>query len=203
MSRSDTLEDLDYIRALAEEGRSAPLLGGGHLAAYGALTTIAYLAHWAVLTTKAPDVFFAIVWGGYGVSMAIAGALMRRRIEGKPGGGALGNRVERAVWLAAGVAIGAVWAGAAARSVMQNNGLEMDLLTPTVFAAYATGLLTTGRIVNDRVLIVAAVLAYVVAAIAVTLIHTPTLYLVTAAGAAATLLAPGLILMRREPSEVV
>lgn len=203
MTRSEALEDLAYIRALAEEGRTAPLLGGGHLAAFGVLTTAAYLGHWAVLTFEAPSGAFAAIWGGYGIAMAIASALMGRRVRGKPGGGAFGNRVERTVWFAAGLAIGAVAVGAAVRSVMQNSGAEMDLLAPTVFAAYATGLLTTGRIADDRMLTIAAALAYLVAAAAVALIATPTLYLVTAAGAFATLVVPGVILLRREPSEVV
>jgi hypothetical protein len=39
--------------------------------------------------------------------------------------------------------------------------------------------------------------------LAVLLLFTPTLYLVVAGGAFVTLAAPGLILMRREPSEIV
>lgn len=203
MTRSEALEDLAYIRALAEEGQTAPLLGGGHLVAYGALTTLAYGAHYGVLTTAPGSAGFAIVWGAYGAAMAIASIAMRQRVRDKPGAGAVGNRVERTVWLAAGLAIGAVAIGAALRSLMQKSGAEMDLLAPTVFAAYATGLLTTGRMVGDRMLIGAAVLAYGVACVAVTLLYTPTLYLVTAAGAAATLIVPGLLLMRREPTAVV
>jgi len=203
MTRSEVLQDLEYVRALAEEGRSAPLLGGGHLAAFGALTGLAYLCHWSVLTFELEPVAFGAGWGGYGLLMAIAGALMDRRARGKPGGGAIGNRVERTVWFAAGMAIFAVFAGAAIRSIAKGSGAEMDLLAPTVFAAYATGLLTTGRIVGDRVMIGAAILAYTVAAGAVALLHTRELYLVTAAGAFATLVVPGLILIRREPSEIV
>lgn len=203
MTRSEALADLAYIRTLAEEGRTAPLLGGGHLAAFGALTGAAYLAHWAVLTFDVSPIAFAGIWGGYGVAMAIASAVMGRRVRDKPGAGAIGNRVERSVWFAAGLAIGAVALGAFARCVMQKSGADMDLLAPTVFAAYATGLLTTGRIAGDRILTAAAVLAYAVAGVAVALLYTPELYLVTAAGAVLTLLIPGLLLLRREPSTVV
>jgi hypothetical protein len=203
MTRSEALQEIDYLRTLAEEGRSAPLLGGGHLAAYGALTTLAYLGHWSVLAFHLPPTTFALVWSGYAISMMIAGFLMNRRIRTRPGSGSIGNRIERSVWFAAGLGIFAAFIGAAVRSVVKANGAEMDLIAPVVFAAYATGLLTTGRIVGNRALIAAATLAYAFAGAAVALVFTPTLYLVTAAGAFATLVVPGLILMRREPSEIV
>ena len=139
----------------------------------------------------------------YGVAMAGAAWLLERRVRGKPGQGAVGNRVERTVWFSAGVAIFAVFLGSAGRAIATQDGAAMDLLAPTVFAAYATGLMTTGRIVGDRLLIGAAVVAYGVAILAVLLLFTPTLYLVVAGGALVTLAAPGFVLMRREPSEIV
>jgi len=203
VNRNEALEDLAYVRTLAEAGHVAPLLGGGHLAAYGSLTALAYTGHYAVLTAPMPPHMFAVVWFAYGVAMVGASLLLARRVRGKPGQGAIGNRVERTVWFSAGFAIFAVFLGAAGRAIATNDGAAMDLLAPTVFAAYATGLMTTGRIVGDRLLIAAAVVAYGVAMLAVLLLFTPTLYLVVAGGAFVTLAAPGLILMRREPSEIV
>ena len=203
MNRNEALEDLAYVRTLAEAGHFAPLLGGGHLAAFGSLTALAYLGHYAVLTAPAPPHMFAVVWAAYSVAMAGAALVLARRIRGKPGQGAVGNRVERTVWFSAGFAIFAVSLGAGGRAIATHNGAAMDLLAPTVFAAYATGLMTTGRIVGDRLLIAAAVIAYGVAMLAVLLLFTPELYLLVAGGAFVTLAAPGLVLMRREPSEIV
>jgi len=203
VNRNEALEDLAYVRTLAEAGHVAPLLGGGHLAAFGTLTALAYIGHYAVLTGPMPTYMFAVLWGGYGVAMAGAAWLLERRVRGKPGQGAVGNRVERAVWFSAGLAIFAVFLGSAGRAIATQDGAAMDLLAPTVFAAYATGLMTTGRIVDDRLLIGAAVVAYCVAILAVLLLFTPTLYLVVAGGALVTLAAPGFVLMRREPSEIV
>ncbi len=49
MTRDEMLADLAYARTLAEEGRNAPLLGGAYLLFWGALNSIAFFAHWAVI----------------------------------------------------------------------------------------------------------------------------------------------------------
>ncbi len=41
-------EDIAYMRALAEEGRRAPLLGGSVLVAGGLIGGAAAAAHWAI-----------------------------------------------------------------------------------------------------------------------------------------------------------
>jgi len=48
MSREDLLNDLEYVKTLAEEGATTPLLGGRFGLMWGVLMTITFFLHWAI-----------------------------------------------------------------------------------------------------------------------------------------------------------
>ena len=57
-------DDIACMRALAEEGRQAPLLGGSMLVSAGAIFGTASLIQWAVLSNvlRAPSLMLMVVW---------------------------------------------------------------------------------------------------------------------------------------------
>lgn len=203
MSRSDLLQDLDYVRTLAEEGRTAPLIGGAHLVALGGLTALAYVGHWAIGAFGAPTFSYPALWVGYGVAMAIAGGILEKRADAKPGASAIGNRADRAVWTASTIALIAWVVGCVLNAQLRGDMALVDWIAPGAFMAYGMALMTTSLIAKDAVLRVAGVLAMLIGAGLIVLVGQPVLYLAAAAGVVICTVAPGVIQMAREPKTMV
>ena len=62
-----SVEDIAYVRHLAESGARAPLLGGRFMAWWGLLVAIAYAAHHFALRGDIGDgrTIFAIIWTSF------------------------------------------------------------------------------------------------------------------------------------------
>lgn len=195
-------DDIAYIRQLSESGARAPLIGGRFMAWWGVLLTIAYVAQHLALNRIIGDgnVIFGIIWGSFGL-LGVAGQLVLvRGIKGKPGQGSAGNLAMRAVWTAGAFSIGAMVVGTALIADNRIMGLQpWDFIVPVGFAVYACALGVTGSLAGNRVLTGAAALAVIMVGLFTALIHLPERYLLVAAGAAATVMLPGLLLMRGEP----
>ena len=207
MNSQSLSDDLSYIRDLAEAGRNAPLLGGRFLAWWGALATLAYLGHYAIISGMfgVPMAALAILWIAFSV-LGFGGyfLMMMTFPNQKPGAGSMGNRVSATVWSGAGVFLGAFFVGVIARSLVDgepNIGFQWSI--PIVFGAYGISQLTSGVIASHPVLKVAGAASIAAAAPAVFFLMTPGVWLLAAALAGFTVLLPGLLMMRGEPSETV
>ena len=98
------------------------------------------------------------------------------------------------------MSIGAMVVGCALSPEQRLGGVwAWDFIVPVAFAVYACALGVTGSLAGNGLLKLAGVLAVVVVALFTALIQQPDRYLLVAAGAAATVLLPGLLLMRGEP----
>ena len=195
-------EDIAYIRHLSESGARAPLVGGRFMAWWGLLLVIAYVGQHLAVNRMIGDgnTIFGIVWGSFGLLGLIGQLLLARTIGNKPGQGSAGNLAMRAVWVSGAFAIGAMAVGSAIISNPRMPGIRpWDFIVPVAFAAYACALGVTGVLAGSRVLKVAAALAVVMVGLFTALIQLPERYLIVSAGAAATVLLPGLLLMRGEP----
>jgi len=192
---------IDYNRELAESGARAPLLGGRFMAWWGLLVAVAYLAQHLALRGIIGDgkVIYGIIWGSFGVLGALGQFLLSRTIAGKAGAGSAGNRASRSVWIAAASAIGSMFAGV---FVLAQNGAGQavfDWIVPVAFAVYACCLIVTGALAGDRITVAAGVGAVVMVGLFTAFILHPDRYLLAAAGSAATVMLPGLLLVAREP----
>lgn len=202
MTTEDAAKDLAFVRTLAEEGRTAPLLGGAHLVAFGALTAGAYLGHYAILTYADP-IWLLANWMGFGVLAGVVGGALDARMRAKPGFTAVTNRVDTAVWGGVGAAGFAIAVAALARLVLEDDVGAPNVIPGAAFALYAAAMLTTATLSGDKIMRVSGWLAVAAAIVALVVQAQPWMYLFAAAGAVVVLLLPGLALMRREPSEVV
>lgn len=205
MTREDLLQDLAYARALAEEGRHAPLLGGSYLLFWGALNAAAFTAHWAVATERLPltGMSFALLWGGYGVVAAVGMTALRMRTRGKPGLTAIGGRAERAIWTGAATALLAVALGSIARMLADNDTSAPNFIMAAAFALYGAALFGVARLSEQSWMRTFGWLSVLAAGTLCLFVNEPWAYLVAAAGALLVLAVPGIILLRREPSSVV
>ena len=202
MASQPSADDIAYIRQLSESGARAPLLGGRFMAWWGLLLVIAYVAmHLAITGRLGPaGAVFGIIWGSFGLLGVAGQLLLARGITGKPGQGSAGNLAMRGVWTAGAFSIGAMVVGTALISDARVAGIRpWDFIVPVAFAVYACALGVTGSLAGNRILKLAAVVAVVMVGLFTALVQLPERYLLVAAGVAATVLLPGLLLMRGEP----
>ena len=207
MSPQTLADDLAYIRDLAEAGQKAPLLGGRFLAWWGGLTTLAYLAHYAIAGGMfgLQPYMLAFLWVGY-VMMGLAGsfALQTTLSHAKPGVASTGNRVSTLVWKSAGLFLGAYFTGAFLKAVTGAGEYNAFIWSvPLVTGVYGLAQYVGGVIAGNRVLTLAGQAALVATVPAVLLVGSAGSWLVGASVAAVCVLLPGIILMRNEPSETV
>lgn len=202
MTSQPSAEDIAYIRQLSESGARAPLIGGRFMAWWGLLLVVAYVAmHLAVRGVfGSAGAIFGILWGSFGLLGLIGQLLLARSIAGKPGQGSAGNLAMRAVWTAGACSIGAMVVGTALISDARVAGIRpWDFIVPVAFAVYACALGVTGSLAANRILKLAAAVAVLMVGLFTALVQLPERYLLVAAGVAATVLLPGLLLMRGEP----
>jgi hypothetical protein len=195
-------EELRYVRQLAESGAHAPLLGGRFMAWWGLLLTTAYaLQHLALRGTIGHSgMTFGLIWGGFGLLGGLGQFLLARSMAGKSGTGSAGNRASRPVWSAAAFAILSMSAGLLIASRGEIGPTTFDPIVPVAFTAYACALIVTGALARSAVTRLAGAGAVVMVGLFAAMIGSPDRYLIAAAGVFATVLAPGLLLLKGERS---
>lgn len=106
-------EDLAFIRALAQEGRRTPVLGGAILAGAGFIYGLAAVAHWSVAVgvVEVGPLAYWVIWGAALVAFFTLLFWVTQRLKGAPGAQAMPNRAMSAVWAALGGASSAVIVG--------------------------------------------------------------------------------------------
>jgi len=206
MTRDELASDLAYVRAMAEEGRHAPLLGGSHFLFWGVLNAATYLLHWALLEGLIPTgggAAFAFLWAGYGMIAAIGMTTLRGRISDKPGKSSLGVRAERAIWAGVSIAIVAIALGCIARMVVENDPLAPNNIMAPVLALFGAALMATAMLARENWLNLFAMIAYAFALVVGAFANAAWAYLVAAAANFIVLAIPGFILLRRKPAAIV
>jgi hypothetical protein len=199
-------DDIAYVRKLSESGARAPLNGGRFMAWWGLLIVIAWTAqHFALsgqLRVGDGGAIFGIIWGGYGIVGGLGQMLLARGMPAKAGAGSAGNMASRSVWGAGAFSIISMVVGAAVLASKGHGYQVFDWIVPLAFAVYACALIVTGKLAGERIVTLAGYGAVIMVGLFTTFIIHPERYLIAAAGAAATILLPGLMLMVREPKAV-
>lgn len=205
MTREEILSDLAYARTLAEEGRHAPLLGGPHLMFWGVLNAIAFTAHWAQLSgfLWPTPMGFPIIWIGYGVVAGIGMAMLRGRVRTKPGLTTIGARAEQAVWMGVGAAILAIVLGSIGRLIVANDPTAPNAIFGAAFALYGAALIAVSVLSEQRWLRTFGWLSVLIASMLCLFANQPFAYLIAAGGSLLVLTAPGVVLLKNEPSAIV
>jgi len=194
-------DDIAYVRMLSESGARAPLIGGRFMAWWGFLVAAGWTAQHLAVNGVIGDgsTIFGIIWGSFGIVGFAGQALLARSMGPKAGAGSAGNLASRPVWAASAITILSMVAGVALLS--QRAGYQVfDWIVPVAFAVYACALIVTGRLAGERIVVLAGYGAAAMVGLFTAFILDPNRYLIAAAGAAATVMLPGLLLLRREPA---
>ncbi len=144
------------------------------------------------------NTIFGIIWGAFAVVGLHGQLLLARAMPGKPGEGSAGNRASRVVWSAGAMAIVSMVVGVAILA-QQAGYAVFDWTVPVAFAVYACALIVTGALACERIAMIAGYGAVLMVGLFAAFILDPNRYLIAAAGAAATVLLPGVLLWLREP----
>lgn len=198
-------DDLARLRAIAEEGRQRPLLGGPSLIVWGAAIATAALFNWLVLgrLISVPPWAISLVWFGL---MGTAG-LVASRYHGRQADAdaalSNANRVTRSVWQMGGAFLGTMAVGLTihAYHVMANGGGAasfgaLSVMAPVTFGVFGIALAATAVAGEARWLLRYAWASLAFTVVSAVLLGQLTQHLVMAAGAVLVGVLPGLRMLR-------
>lgn len=198
-------DDLAYVRDIAESGASAPLLGGRFLVWWGTLVTVAYIAHYSIIIGSLPSQYIGMMWFGF-IVVALGGYAFMVRFfpASKPGASSAGNRVSSHVWMAAGFVLFSFFTGVTIKSFIDGQAsMGFSWSIPLVLGAYGIAQLVSGLMANSKALVFAGYTAIASVGLTALIVDRAELYLAAAFAAAVTVLIPGILLIREEPSITV
>lgn len=200
-------EDLAFMRALAQEGRRAPLLIGQNLLVGGIVYALTSVFAWAVATRA---LNLPLWWQGviYLIVTPIYVAytrLFRRACaaSGRPGATAITNRAVSAAWRGVGFALVALMFAAYVIAYETRSSLVFVIFPSIVMAIYGAAWTVAAVMSGMGWLKWTAAGCFVAAAAFGLTANSVDLYLMFAASMLLLAALPGWVLMRGEPSEVV
>ncbi|MFZ5669024.1 MAG: hypothetical protein ACOY4K_05995 [Pseudomonadota bacterium] len=198
-------DDIAFMRALAQEGAGAPLLGGSILVAAGLIFSAASVLHWAMLTgllALSPWAFPVIWFGALGIFLG-ALWLLNRRIRGRPGASRPGNRATGVAWAAAGWAIFTIGVSLMIVSVRARTEAPMLVFPSLILGLYGLGWSVAAAMSGKGWLWATAIGAYGATLLVAWFAIDPAVYLIYAAALVLLAAVPGFVLMRQEPAETI
>ena len=194
-------DDLAFLRAMAEDGRRTPLLGGSLLAAAGACYGLASLVQWLILTRVIPVQPMSVlgVWALAGILHVALMWMLIRRLAAKPGANSSANRASSDAWTAVGIGCFVLMTAVGVASWKARTGLLIGFAPSIILVLYGAAWWVAAS-VSKLVWLRLVALASFATAIAMGLLIGSTHVWLAYTGALFMLaFLPGLALMRREP----
>jgi hypothetical protein len=208
--KQDMADELAYVRSLAEEGRNAPLVGGVIYVIWGGLIGAAALVQYASLAGVI-SLEGALGWAPWFAAFALGWTLSLfagRRANAKPGARTVGNRTASSAWFAVGLFISGFWITLFLVhdryvAVGVPDYFLFSLMFPIAFGLYGVAFFASATAARLDWLRWFALAAWGFSFATMFLLNNSLQMLVAAIGTLVCALLPGVILMRREPSDIV
>lgn len=198
-------DDIAFMRALAQEGSSAPLLGGSILVAAGVTFGVAGIAHWAVLSglMNAGLEVLSFIW--LAALVVFLGLLvwLRRSSGARPGAQSPGNRASSAAWASMGWSIFVISLAIGILSWRTHSYIPTLIFPPMILGLYGMGWSVAAAMSRKRWLWMTAFGSYAASLLVAWLSVDPIVYLVYASALLLLMALPGYILLRQEPSDTI
>jgi hypothetical protein len=202
----EAIADLARLRAIAEEGRRLPLLGGRYLILWGGIVALATILHGAVVAQilPLPPIAIAVIWFGL-----MSGAWLITHFglgrSAKPSASDIGNRIERTVWQIGGGFLGliaiSIFLGAFI-TLSQSGDVSrfalFGLMPPIMFGVYAIALRVTAEAAIQPVLKPYTLISLIFAVLTTLLTGQIWQFVASAIGICMVVIVPGWILLRIE-----
>jgi len=190
--------DIAFLKDLAEEGRSTPLLGGSILVVAGTVFGLANFGEWALMSGRlsAPRwVSWAIWLASVAIFMSALAAIVRRLNRAKAGTAA--NRATAIAWQGAGWTMFTLFASVAIVCWRTRSGVPTLLLPSIIMALYGLGWMVAAAMTGRRWIWLTAIGCYAAALVLAVFSVTPEVYLIHAVALVLFALLPGLVLVRQ------
>jgi len=198
-------DDIAFMKALAQEGGSAPLLGGSILVAAGLIFGAASVVHWAVVT----GVLAVSPW-------AFPDHLVRRpwSVPGRPGhpqppfarpagANSPGNRATGVAWAAVGWTIFVIGVSLMIIAVRTRSEAVMLVFPSLILGLYGMGWSVAAAMSGKRWIRMTAIGAYAATLLVAWFAAEPAVYLAYAGALVLLAALPGYVLMRQEPATTI
>ncbi|MNE07257.1 hypothetical protein D3C77_206650 [compost metagenome] len=198
-------DDIAYMKALAQEGRRTPMLGGRILAAAGLVFGLTALVHYGAAAglVMIGGWGFAVLWAAAMAVFFAALMVFIQKDKSKPGAHSLVNRAGGAGWMGVGLATFVLFLSMAVIAWTTGRG-EVFLIFPSlIFALYGSGWAVSATMSGQRWQWRLAIGSWIAAPLIAFLTGSALMWLGYAAGLFLFALVPGLILARQEPAEVI
>lgn len=206
MTQSPLAEDLEFVRQMAEEGASAPSIGGRFAVLWGIVISVALALHWSAFQSWSPvqPEHLLFTWLiPVGIGMAVMFFLGSGLID-KPGASAPGNRAGEAIWSVLGPGFGVLFGGVAvAVYAREQSPMLFNMIMPAAFLAYAGAAGVSAVLFRQKSQWAVALICLAACFGTAALANTSEAYLVAAICVFVTQVIPGLLDLRAEPKAVV
>jgi hypothetical protein len=198
-------DDIAYMKALAQEGRQAPILGGSILVASGTIYGLASLVHGAaaagILKLQGLQVLW--VWLGATALFMTVMVLLIGRTKRQAGLRSAANRAARAVWASVGGSIFVLGASIAVLTWKFPHSAEGMLIPSIILALWGTGWAVQAAMAQSAWMRLVAIAAWIAAPIMAFFAGQPAQFVAYAAALVVCGIIPGLVMIRQEPSDIV
>jgi hypothetical protein len=194
-------DDIAFLRALAEDGRRTPLLGGSILATAGGCYGLASLVQWLILggVLDAPPVWLFGLWAlAVAVHLTIQSVLVGK-VATKPGADSSANRASRDVWTAIGLGCFVLIAAVGLASWKARTDVLIGFTPSIILVLYGAAWWVAGAVAKLAWIRAVAVASFAAAIAMGLLIGSTWVWLAYAVALFLLALVPGLALMRQEP----
>lgn len=198
-------DDIAYMKALAQEGRRAPLLGGSILISAGLIFGLASIAAYGIDSgiLDVPPIAYAILWGGAMLVFFVVLMFQIRRTDRKPGAQSAANRAAGAGWMGVGLGIFVMSLSMAVIGWKVQSPIPSLIFPSLIFALYGSGWAVSATMSDQKWQWKLAIACWIAAPLIAFLTGSPLMWLAYAAGLFLFALLPGVLLVRQEPSEVI
>jgi len=198
-------DDIAYMKALAQEGRQAPLLGGSILITAGLVFGLASIVHYGIDSglIALPPVSYAFLWGAAGLIFFAVLMVQIRRTDRKPGAQSAANRAAAAGWMGVGLGVFVMSLSMTVISWKVQSDIPFMIFPSLIFALYGAGWAVSATMSDQKWQWRLAIACWIAAPLIAFLTGSPLMWLGYAAGLFAFALLPGVLLVRQEPSEVI
>ncbi len=197
--------DLAYMKALAREGRHAPLVGGAILVLAGCVWGVASLVMYLTFKGLLPGggTTANLTWGAAAIIFAVGLFVMKGRAQSVPGAHAINNRALSAVWKGCGIGIFALIVGIALVAYRLHSDAPLWLIAPSILMVYGVAWTVASAMSEVKWLKFMGPACFIGCAILSAMATLPEMFLAYAGGLFLLAALPGCLLMRAEPSDLV
>jgi hypothetical protein len=143
--------DIAFVKALVQEGRSGPLVGGSIIMAGGLIFGTANLAvQVALMSGLASDgrIYPIIMFGAMALFLPVLW-ILNRRLDAHPLAGSATNRAWGIAWAGIGWAIGVVVASLFVQALLTQQWIIMWATGPAILSLYGVGWLLGAVMTNS------------------------------------------------------